>query len=578
MSRQRSIAYSASPLLTQRAPMWRSRLILALLALGFVGLFVQALHVQVINNDFIMEQGDARMQRTIALEPSRGRILDRNGLILATSVPAYGLWIDNADPNHAGWSDVAKILSRNPAQLRQYVAQRQGRGFTWLERQLDEAQGQAIAKLKMPGVYLNRTYKRSYPEGPATAHVVGFTNADNAGQEGIELAFNDGLAGRAGSRRVLKDRLGQIIEDVRDVVPPINGRDVKLTLDSKIQFFAYDRIKAAVLEHQAAAGSIVVLDAQNGDILAMTNYPSFDPNDRNSLRGAALRNRAMTDAFEPGSTMKPLVIAKALDEGKVSPSTTFQTAPGYINIGRARISDSHAHGVLTVSQIIEKSSNVGTVKISELLSAQDMWDTYTAVGLGQRPPLPFPGASRGSLRDPQTWRPVEKATMSYGYGLSVSLLQLARAYTVFAGDGHLARLHLLQSEQSRSATRVFSPQATEQVRHMLALVTGDEGTAPRAQTLGYTVGGKTGTAHKLEGGKYAAKKYRGVFVGLAPIENPRVVVAVMIDEPKGKVYYGGLTAAPVFAETVQQTLRILGVQPDQSVKPNIHAVGVEESM
>ena len=578
MSRQHSIAFSDSPLLTQRAPMWRSRLLLAGLGLGFVGLSVRAAYVQVFDNEFIRQQGNARMQRTIALEPSRGQILDRNGLILAASVPAYGLWIDNADPNHAGWAEVAKILQRKPAQLRQYVAERQGRGFTWLSRQLDEAQGQAIAKLDIPGVFLNRSYKRAYPEGPAAAHIVGFTNADNAGQEGIELAFNAGLSGRAGSRAVIKDRLGHIIEDVREVVPPVDGRDVQLTLDSKVQFFAYDRIQAAVKAHRAKAGSIVVLDAKTGDILALANYPSFDPNDRSSLSGSALRNRAVTDAFEPGSTMKPLVIARALEEGKVSPSTTFNTAPGYIHIGRARISDSHAHGVLSVAEIIEKSSNVGTVKISELISAQSMWDTYTGVGLGQRPPLPFPGASRGSLRDPQSWRPVEKATMSYGYGLSVSLLQLARAYTVFANDGHLARLHLIKDGQSELGPKVFSPRVTQQVRSMLALATGDEGTAPKAQTLGYTVGGKTGTAHKLEGGKYAAKKYRGVFVGLAPIEAPRIVVAVMIDEPGGSVYYGGLTAAPVFAETVQQALRILGVQPDMTVQPNIHAQGVEESM
>ena len=578
MSHQHSIAYSASPLLTQRAPLWRSRLILSLLGLGFLGLLGRAVHVQVINNDFIMEQGDKRMQRSIALEPSRGRILDRNGLVLAASVPAFGLWIDNADPNHPGWRDVAKILSSNEGQLRQTVAKRQGKGFTWLERQLDESQGQAIAKLDLPGVGLTRTYKRAYPEGPAAAHVVGFTNADNAGPEGIELAFNQDLSGHAGSRRVIKDRLGHIIEDVRDIIPPVNGRDVQLTLDSKIQFFAYDRIKAAVEKHRAASGSIVVLDAQTGDILAMTNYPSVDPNDRSSLRGSGLRNRAMTDAFEPGSTMKPLVIARALNDGKISPGTTFDTAPGSMRIGRKRITDSHPHGVLSVAEIIEKSSNVGTVKVSELLSAQDMWDTYTALGLGQRPPLPFPGASRGSLRDPKTWREVEKATMSYGYGLSVSLLQLARAYTVFAHDGHVARIHLLKSDGVDLGPRVFNAQVTDQVRHMLGRVTGDEGTAPRAQTVGYTVGGKTGTAHKLEGGQYASDKYRGVFVGLAPIENPRVVVAVMIDDPKGKVYFGGLTAAPVFAETVQQTLRLLGVPPDLSVQPNIHAQGVEESM
>lgn len=577
MSR-RSIPYANSPLLTQRTPLWRSRFVLALLALAFVGLIARAVYVQVLNNDFIQEQGDARMQRTIALEPSRGRILDRNGLILAASVPAYSLWIDNADPNLPGWREVAKILGRDLKQLRQTVSQRQGKGFTWMAHQLDEVQGQAIAKLDMPGVFLNHAYKRAYPEGEAAAHILGFTNVENNGQEGVELAFNEQLSGHAGSRRVLKDRLGHIIEDVRDIVPPVNGKDVQLSIDSKVQFFAYDRIKAAVQKHNANSGSVVVLDAQTGEVLALANYPSYDPNDRSTLRGSSLRNRAITDAFEPGSTVKPLIVGLAIQEKLIKPSTTFNTAPGYMFIGRSRISDSHPHGVLTVSEIIEKSSNVGTVKISEQLSPQTMWNMYSEVGLGQRPPLPFPGITRGSLRAYESWRPIEKATMSYGYGLSTSLLQLARAYTVFAGDGHLANISLIKTQSTAPGPRVFDPAVAKQLRSMLGLVTGDEGTAPRAQTVGYSVGGKTGTAHKLEGGKYADKKYRGFFVGLAPIDQPRIIVAVMLDEPKGREYFGGLVAAPVFSETVQQTLRILGVTPDMSVQPNIHAQGVEESL
>lgn len=577
MKRQHSIAFSDSPLLTQRTPLWRSRFVVAGLALGFLGLVGRAAYVQIVDNAFIREQGDARMQRTITLEPSRGRILDRNGLILAASVPAFNFAIDNADPEHPAWPQVAKILKRDAAGLRKLVSQRQGRGYTYVARPIDEDQGLAIAELNIPGVRLKPTYKRVYPEGAATAHVVGFTNVDNAGQEGIELAFDEVLSGHAGSRRVIKDRLGRAVEEVNEIIPPVNGRDVQLTLDSKIQFFAYDRIRAAVREHQAKAGSIVVLDAQTGDILALTNYPSFDPSDRSTMRGPGLRNRAVTDAFEPGSTMKPLAIAAALANGAVTPETRFNTAPGHMYIGRSRISDTHPHGVLSVADIIQVSSNVGTVKVAERISAQAMWDAYTAVGLGQRPSLPMSGISRGSLRDPKTWREVEKATMSYGYGLSVSLLQLARAYTVFASDGHVDRVHLIKTDHPGTGPQVFSPQVTQQVRQMLARATGDEGTAPKAQALGYSVGGKTGTAHKTEGGRYAEKRYRGVFVGLAPIEQPRIVVAVMIDEPRGKVYYGGLTAAPVFAETVQQALRIMGVPPDVNVKPNIHAQGVEES-
>lgn len=578
MSARRSIAYSDSPLLTQRTPPWRSRLVLAALALGFAGLIARAAWVQIFDNAFIAGQGNARLQATIALEPSRGRILDRNGLILATSVPAFNLWINNADANHPAWTTAAKILNKNASQLRLSIAARQGKGFTWLMRQIDEAQGDALAKLNIPGVGLSPTYKRAYPEGSASAHIVGFTDADNSGQEGIELAFDKALTGRAGSRRVIRDRLGRNVQDVRAEIAPINGRDVQLTLDSRIQFFAYDQIRAAVKQHQAKAGSVVVLEARSGDILALANYPSVDPNDRASLRGAGLRNRAVTDAFEPGSTMKPLVIAAALAQGKVQPQTRFDTAPGYLQLGRSRISDTHPNGVLSVAQIIEKSSNVGTVKISELLSAQSMWDTYAAVGLGQRPSLPFPGAARGSLRDPQTWRPVDKATISYGYGLSVSLLQLARAYTVFASEGLLPGLRLVVDQPAAASARVFEPHISTQVRSMLALATGDAGTAPRAQTVGYTVGGKTGTARKHEAGRYLDKKYRGVFVGLAPVEQPRIVVAVMIDEPSAGVYYGGQTAAPVFAQTVQQALRIMDVAPDLSVQPNIRASGVEESL
>ena len=574
---RRSIAYSESPLLTQRTPLWRSRFILAGLATAFVGLIGRAVYVQVLNNDFILEQGDARMQRTVALEASRGRILDRNGLILATSVPAVGISIDGADPNHPGWRKVAKWLNRDERQLRQFIAKREKR-VTMLARQVDEATGNKIKELKIPGLILNREYMRSYPEGEAVAHVVGFTSVDNRGQEGVELAFQSQLAGQPGSRRVLKDRLGHVIEDVSDVIPPVNGHDIQLSIDSRIQFFAYDRIKAAVQKHNASHGSVVVLDATNGEILAMANYPSFDPNDRRTMKSAVLRNRAITDAFEPGSTVKPLVVGLALEEKLVNPSSVFDTAPGFIRIGRAKISDSHVHGLLNVAQIIEKSSNVGTVKISDKLSAQSMWEMYSEVGIGQRPELSFPGVTRGALRPYQSWRPVEKATMSYGYGLSASLIQLARAYTVFGTDGHMAKLTLVKGQGGVTGDPVFSVKTTEQLRQMLHLVTGDEGTAPRAQTLGYSVGGKTGTAHKLVDGKYAKDKYRGFFVGLAPIESPRVVVAVMLDEPKGREYFGGLVAAPVFSETVQQTLRILGVKPDLSVQPNIHAKGVEESV
>ena len=408
-------------------------------------------------------------------------------------------------------------------------------------------------------------------------HVVGFTNVEDIGQEGIELAFNNELAGRNGSRRVIKDRLGRVVEDVGEQIAPVDGRDLQLSIDSKIQFFAYQKLRDAVLLHKAKAGSVVVLDVVSGEVLALANYPSYSPEKRQNLSGAQLRNRALTDTFEPGSTMKPFVIALALEKGIVTPTTPIQTAPGRITIGRSTISDSHAHGILTVNEVIQKSSNVGTVKMAMQMQPREMWGMFSQVGFGQKPQLPFPGAVSGRLRAYKTWRPIEQATMSYGYGLSTSLFQLAHAYSVFARDGELVPVTMLKSGERAVGARVMEAHNASAVRNMLHMVTGPGGTAPKAQTMGYSVGGKTGTAHKQEGRGYADKKYRGFFVGLAPIEQPRIVVAVMIDEPGNGKYFGGDVAAPVFSETVQQTLRMLGIAPDMSVKPQIVAKAEEES-
>jgi cell division protein FtsI (penicillin-binding protein 3) len=344
-----------------------------------------------------------------------------------------------------------------------------------------------------------------------------------------------------------------------------------------VQFYAYQRIRDAVAQHKAKAGSVVVLDVQSGEVLALANYPSFNPGERRNLTGAQLRNRALTDTFEPGSTMKPFIAALALEKGLVKASTQIQTAPGRITIGGSTITDAHPHGVLSVTQVIQKSSNVGTVKLAMQMQPREMWDMYTQVGLGQRPQLPFPGVVSGKLRAHKTWKPIEQATMSYGYGLSTSLFQLARAYSVFARDGELVPVTLLKSEGDVAGIRVLQPQTAQAVRQMLHLATQSGGTAPKAQTMGYSVGGKTGTAHKQEGKGYADRKYRGFFVGVAPVDKPRIVVAVMIDEPSGGRYFGGDVAAPVFSATVQQTLRMLGVQPDMNVKPQIVVQAVEES-
>ena len=437
--------------------------------------------------------------------------------------------------------------------------------------------GNDITALGMKGVYQRKEYKRQYPEGEAAAHVVGFTNVEDKGQEGIELTFNKDLGGRNGSRRVIKDRMGRVVEDVGEQIAPVDGRDLQLSIDSKVQFFAYQKLKEAVLQHKAKAGSVVVLDVQTGEVLALANYPSYVPDKRQNLSGAQLRNRALTDTFEPGSTMKPFVIALALNKGNVKPDTPIQTAPGRMTIGSATITDSHAHGVLSVTEVIQKSSNIGTVKMAMQIPPREMWEMFGNVGFGQKPDLPFPGAVSGRLRPYKNWRPIEQATMSYGYGISVSLFQLAHAYTVFAREGDLVPVSMLKVNQPVAGTPVFGARHARDVRQMLHLVTGPGGTAPKAQTMGYSVGGKTGTAHKVEGRGYADKKYRGVFAGLAPIDAPRIAVAVMIDEPSNGQYFGGDVAAPVFSQTVQQTLKVLGLSPDMSVKPQIVTSPVEES-
>lgn len=574
----RSIAYTSSPLLASRTPVWRSKFIVAAIALGFLALAARASYIQIIANDFFQRQGEVRFGRTLTLPANRGRVLDRNGLILASSIPAPSIWAipEDVERDAVRLRKLAKLLEMSPAELDKRLAD-EDKTFVWLKRQVDESVGQQITALDIKGIYQRKEYKRQYPEGEAVAHVVGFTNVEDHGQEGVELTFNKELAGRSGSRRVIKDRLGRVVEAVGETVAPVEGQDLQLSIDSKIQFFAYQKLRDAVLLHKAKAGSVVVLDARSGEVLALANYPSYAPDKRQNLSGGQLRNRALTDTFEPGSTMKPFVVALALEKGLVTPTTPIQTAPGRINIGNSTISDSHPQGIMTVNEVIQKSSNVGTVKMAMQMQPRDMWEMYTKVGFGQKPDVPFPGAVSGRLRAYKTWKPIEQATMSYGYGLSASLFQLAHAYTVFARDGDLVPVTMLKSPERVAGVPVMSAANASAMRNMLHMVAGPGGTAPLAQTMGYSVGGKTGTAHKQEGRGYADKKYRGFFVGIAPIENPRIVVAVIIDEPNNGKYFGGLVAAPVFSDTVQQTLRMLGVQPDMSVKPQIVAEAVEES-
>jgi len=566
----RSVNYATSPLLASKTPPWRSKLVVALVGLAFLVLIGRAVYIQIIGTDFYQREGEKRYAHTLEVAASRGRILDRNGQVLATSVPSPSIWmiprdvVATAEQRRA----LASLLGMKPAELDDKLARNPK--FAWLRRQVDEGVGDQVKALAIKGVYEVREYKRKYPEGEAAAHVVGFTNIEERGQEGIELAFQDALRGHVGSRAVVKDRLGRVVEDIGDQTDPVNGSDLALSIDSKVQFFAYQRVREAVAEHGAKAGSVVVIDVQTGEVLALANYPSFDPGVRRNLSGAQMRNRALTDIFEPGSTMKPFVAALAMESGRVTPATRIDTSPGRITITGSTITDSHPHGVLTVAEVIQKSSNVGTVKMAMQMQPREMWEMYSSVGLGQKPQLDFPGAVTGRLRPFKTWRPIEQATMSYGYGLSASLLQLARAYTVFARDGELIPVSMLKQEHPTGGVRVMSAETAVAVREMLRLAAGPGGTAPKAQAIGYSVGGKTGTARKQEGKSYG-NKYRAWFVGLAPVSQPRIVVAVMVDEPSKGTFYGGEVAAPVFSQVVQQSLRLMNVAPDIDVKAQITA-------
>ena len=574
----RSIQYTSSPLLASKTPVWRSKFIVAAIAFAFIGLAARAAYVQVFNNDFFQRQGEVRFARTLELPANRGRILDRNGLILASSVPAASIWAipEDVDRDKAKLQQLAKLLEMPLSELNKKLED-EDKTFVWIKRQLEWDVGQKIAALGIKGIYQRKEYRRQYPEGESAAHVVGFTNVEDKGQEGVELAFNRELAGKAGSRRVIKDRLGRVVEDVGEQTPPVDGPDMQLSIDSKVQFFAYQKLRDAVTMHKAKAGSVVVLDSTTGEVLALANYPSYVPDKRQNLTGEQLRNRALTDTFEPGSTMKPITAAMALEAGRIKPQTLIETGPGRFSIGGFTITDTHNYGTLTVEGVIQKSSNVGALKIAQKMTPHEMWDVYTALGYGQKPQLQFPGAVAGRLRPWKTWRPVEQATMSYGYGLSASLFQMARSYTAFAHDGQIIPATMLKSADPAVGTQIFSAEHAAAVRKMLQMAAGPGGTGQKAQTLGYSVGGKSGTAHKQVGKGYASNKYRAWFTGMAPIDKPRIIVAVMIDEPSAGQYYGGLVAAPVFSEVVQQTLRMMGVQPDMAVKPQIVADTVEES-
>ncbi|MCU0969052.1 MAG: penicillin-binding protein 2, partial [Rubrivivax sp.] len=433
----RSVNYATSPLLASKTPPWRSRFVTALVGLGFAVLVGRAVWLQIVHTEFYQSEGEKRFVHTLELQASRGRVLDRNGQVLATSVPAPSVWAIPRDfeatPEQR--RALSRLLKMKPGELEDRLDGHPR--FAWLRRQVDDEVVAQVRALGIKGVHFVGEYRREYPEGPAAAHVVGFTNFEQRGQEGVELGFDRLLTGRDGSRAVLKDRLGRVVEDAGTQVDPLHGADVQLSVDAKVQFFAWQRVRDAVVEHGAKGGSVVVLDVQTGEVLALANYPSFDPANRRNLSGEQLRNRALTDIFEPGSTMKPFIAALAIETGRVRADTPIQTAPGRMQITGSTISDVHPYGVLTVAQVIQKSSNVGTVKMAMQMPPREMWEMFSAIGIGQKPQIDFPGAATGRLRPYRSWRPIEQATMSYGYGLSSSLFQLARAYTVFARDGEL---------------------------------------------------------------------------------------------------------------------------------------------
>ena len=560
----RGVAFAASPVLAVRLPAWRSRVALFLLFAAFVALAARAFWLQAVSTEFLQKKGASRYARTLDLPAVRGKILDRNGEVMATSLPVKAIWAvpDSVNSSPEKHQRLAQLLDISSQELKKKLES--DSNFVYLKRQVEiEAVDQVLA-LDIPGIHTKPEYKRFYPAGQVAAHVLGFTSVEDKGQEGMELAQQSTLGGITGSRRVIRDNLGRVVDDIALLREPQDGRDLTLSIDSKIQYIAFTHLHQAIEKNKAKAGGIVVLDVKTGEVLALANMPTYNPNSRVGLTGAQLRNRVFTDTYEPGSTLKPFTVALALEKGLVTPNSILDT-PNKLTIGPSTIGDSHPHAAaLSVSQIIQQSSNVGTVRMAQKLEPRQMWDMFSAVGFGQPPRVGFPGAVAGRMRPYKTWRPIEQATMSYGHGISVSLIQVARSYMIFARNGEMIPLSFQKVSQLPAPQRVISDKTAHQMRDMMELVVGPGGTAPLAQVRGYRVAGKTGTAHKLENGHYV-NKYVASFVGLAPASDPRIIIAVMIDEPGAGKYFGGLVAAPLFASVAASTLSSLNVPPDASV-------------
>ena len=546
--------------------MYRGRRAFITICMGLaaVTLVWRAVCLQVLDKQFLLSQGEARHLRVVTLPAHRGVIQDRNGEPLAVSTQVESVWIN---PQELGGEqqripELAKLLGLDSAKVKRLLASRADREFVYLKRHVSPALAEQVTALKVPGVYLQREYKRYYPGGEVSAQVVGFTNIDDVGQEGLELAYEDWLRGEPGAKRVIKDGRRHIIEDVESISRPRPGKDLKLSIDRRIQYLAYRELKTVMKEHNALAASAVVLDVKSGEVLAMVNLPSFNPNNRQQMRSSHMRNRAATDVFEPGSTMKPFIAAAALQSGRFHPETLVSTSPGWFRVGVNTVRDVHDYGQLDVSGVIRKSSNVGISKIALSLSAEDIWTLLSDIGFGAQTYSGFPGEATGLLSYHGGWNQIETATLAYGYGISVTALQLAEAYAVLATDGIKRSVTFLREGDVSEERRVMPAAIAQQVRAMLEEAAGLNGTAPQARIAGYRVAGKTGTVKKTAPGGYSSNKYLAVFAGMAPASDPRFAMVVMVDEPRNGKYYGGQIAAPVFSKVMSGALRLMAIPPD----------------
>lgn len=556
------MAYAPQQIREVSLPNWRRRVLLVFVLIVFGLLTFRGVYLQSTNKDFLQQKGDNRYIRTLKLQADRGKIKDRNGEILAVNSPVKTVWANPKvlEISQAQKKSLANVLKIKTKSLDKKVANKK-REFVYIKRRISPDLARQVKSLGITGVHLQSEFKRFYPAGDVISHVVGFTGVDGEGQEGIELIQNDKLSGLLGKRRVIKDRKGHIVEELEVITEPRNGQDLILSIDHRIQYYAFRELAKAVVKYGAKAASAVVLDAKTGEVLAMVNLPTYNPNNPSNIRGKT-RNRAITDIFEPGSTMKPIAAAAAMEFGGYKPTTRIDTSPGYMSIGPATIHDAHPNDVLTVAEVVKKSSNVGAAKMALSLDKEKLWNTFDQLGFGARTKVGFPGEARGKVRDYKTWRRIEQATMSYGHGISVTLLQMARAYTVFANNGKLMPVSLMRLDKAPIGKRVFSANVANDVKDMLELVVQPGGTGIKAQVASYRVAGKTGTAHKLGLKGYEKDKYVGSFVGLAPASNPRFIMAVMIDEPTSGEYYGGTVAAPVFSAVMSEVLRLLSVPHD----------------